>query len=311
MNDLLSDKRIDKRKASEIDNELETMMNKNLRIDPILVKNFMDACKTNNVILLNKYLKEQNVSPYITDDEIKTPLIVAVISDSKDVAYTLIKCKNSNFNHRDIHGNDALYYACLNCNYQLIKILLKIPNIKIDTVEGNPKFSSNDTINNLFTKASDGSLKVMKFSKFNPREVEDNPQRKFRASLIKMYGCCIITGTKPEDCDYIHICNPTKNKLEPFEPFNGLILSNSFYRKYYKKNLIKFDLDNIRKIDQFTVGIYLVTNHPEIIEFNRKEIKFHINSMKYFMNNKPKPILKKNKNKNKNKKSSNMVVNEN
>ena len=34
MNDLLSDKRIDKRKASEIDNELETMMNKNLRMLP-------------------------------------------------------------------------------------------------------------------------------------------------------------------------------------------------------------------------------------------------------------------------------------
>ncbi len=283
--------KVDKRKVSEIDIELETMMNKNLRIDPIIVKNFMDACKSNNVILLNKYLKEQNVSPYMTDDEGKTPLIVAVISRSRDAAFTLMKCKSSNFNHRDVHGKDALFYACSSRYYELIKMLLKIPNIKIDTVDGNSEFMADVKINNIFTKAADGSLKTMKFSKFNPRDIEDNPQRQFRKALIEIYGGCMITGTKAEDCDYIHICNPTDNNR--FKPYNGLILSNIFYRKYYKKNLIKFNVDNIKVIDEFTIGVHLVTDHPEIMEFNGKEIKFNINSMEYFMNNKPKPVFKK------------------
>lgn len=285
--------RVEKRKASDIESELEIIMNKNLRIDPVVVKNFMDACKTNNLIAINQYLKEQNISPFMSDDEGKTPLIVSVISGSKEVAYSLMKCKSSNFNHLDVYGNNALYYACTSRNYEMIKMLLKIPNIRIDNIISNPLLMADHTINKHITKYSEGSIKTMKFSKFNPREVEDNPQRRFRAELIKMYGCCMITGDKPEDCDYIHICNPTKNKLEPFEPYNGIIISSRFYRKYYKKNLIKFNLDNIHQIDEFTIGVTLVTAHPEIMEFNGKEIKFNINSMRYFMNNKPKPIFKK------------------
>lgn len=287
--------RIDKRKASELDldEELEVIMNKHLKIDPVLVKKFMDACISNNVIMLNKYLKEQNISPFMTDSEGKTPLIVSVIAGSKDAALTLMKCKNSNFNHLDMYGHNALYYACLSNNLEMIKLLMKIPNIKIDSVVNIPEFVSNPKINELFTKVEEGSLKTMRYSKFNPREVEDNPQRRFRAELIKMYGKCLITGKSPEDCDYIHICNPSKNKIEPYNPFNGLIMSHEMYRKYYKKNLIKFNLDSIRKIDQFTMCITLITSEPEILQYNGREIWLHVNSIPYFNNNKPKPILKK------------------
>ena len=280
------------RKACDIDNAIETLFNKHLRMDPMLVINFMNACKTNDVGKLNLYLKEQNVSPYMTNDESQTPLIVAVINNSKSAALTLIKCKNSYFNNRDIYGHDALYYACINKNMDIIKIMLKLPNIKIDTVEGNADIMSDTKIQELFVKFADGRLKSLKHSKVNPREVEDNPQRQFRSSLMKLYGGCMVTAASPDDCDYIHICNPTKNKLPAYQLYNGLIISKEFYRKYYKKGLIKFNVDDIRQINENTIGVKLVTVHPEIMVYNGKEITFDIKSMKYFINNKPKPVSK-------------------
>ena len=284
---------VEKRKAEDEDS-IDSLFLKHLKLDPILVKKFMDACKTNDVVKLNLYLKEQNVSPHMMDDESKTPLIVAIISGSNDAAVTLIKCKNSNFNHRDIYGNNAIYYACGNKNYEIIKLLLKIPNINVDTVKENITFMTDPIINSLYTKASIGGLKKFSYSKFNPREVEDNPQRQFRAALSQKYKGCMITGTPPEDCDFIHICNPTKNKLTPYEISNGLILSQKFYRQYYKKNLIKFNIERINQISDTKIGVELVTSHPEIIQYNGKIVEFDISSMKYFMYKKPKPTIKKN-----------------
>lgn len=274
-----------KRKCDEIE-ELNTIINKNLKIDPIIVKNFMDACKSNDIIKLNKYLREQNVSPFMTDDESKTPLIVSIIAGSNDVAITLMKCKNSHFNHIDIYGNNALYYACLTQNYDIIKLLLKIPNINTEIIERNKEFLMDFKINDLFTKSKNGNLKSLKYSKFNPREVENNPQREFRASLIRMYGKCLITGTEPGNCDFIHICNPSKNKLEPYNPFNGLIISNYIYRKFYKKGLIKFNTESIKDISSYIISITLSTKEPEIIEHNNKEIWLPIQTKEYFLNKK-------------------------
>lgn len=270
-----------KRKCDEIE-ELNTIINKNLKIDPIIVKNFMDACKSNDIIKLNKYLREQNVSPFMTDDESKTPLIVSIIAGSNDAAITLMKCKNSHFNHNDIFGNNALYYACLTQNYDIIKLLLKIPNINTEIIERNKEFLTDFKINDLFTKSKNGNLKSLKYSKFNPREVENNPQREFRASLIRMYGKCLITGTEPGNCDFIHICNPSKNKLEPYNPFNGLIISNYIYRKFYKKGLIKFNIESIKDISSYIISITLSTKEPEIMEHNNKEIWLPIQTKEYF-----------------------------
>jgi ankyrin repeat protein len=279
-----------KRKACD---EIDTLFNKHLRMDPILYSNFMDACKYNDLKKLNEYLKDQTINPHMVDDKGRTPLIIAIISNSKQAAMSIIKCKNSNFNHLDYSGNNAIYYAAINKKYDLVKMMLKIPNIKIDSLE-TEDLMKDPRINQLVTLSRGGQLKSFKFNKFNPREIDEgDKQRMFRADLIKHYGGCMITGAKPDDCDYIHICNPNKNKLEPYEFHNGLIISKIFYRQYYKKSLIKFNVDNIRQIDEFTIGVNLITAHPEIMEFNQKEIQFHINSMKYFMNNKPKPTYKK------------------
>lgn len=283
-----------KRKADEInlDEELTSILNKNLKLDPILLKNFMDVCKSNNVVMLNQYLKEQNVSPYMTDDEGKTPLIVSIITGSKDAAVTLIKSRKSNFNHLDVYGKNALYYACLTLNLDIIKLLLKIPNINIDIIQNYPNMITNQRIKDLFLKAKEGNLKSLKYSKCNPREVEDNPQKKFRSDLISMFGSCLITGESASECDFVHICNPAKNKLKPYIQFNGLILSNKFYRQYYKKGFIKFNVDDIRDIDDYRIGVKLITQHPEILHFNNKEIIFPIQCKEYFLRTKPKPVIR-------------------
>ena len=277
-----------KRKIEEINDDnyiklITDSMNKNLKIDPEFIKDFFQACKENNLNKINFYLSKKDVSFFLTNELGNTPLIECIKNNSTNSAITLIKSKKSNFNHCNLNGFDALFYACEYKNYDIVKLLFKIPNIKVDFEKLNFFISNDILLHNLFQDFKQGKLRKMKFKDFNPWEVDNNPQREFRSNLINFYKNCVITGEKSEKCDFLHIVNPKKNNLEPFNFYNGIIMSQEFHRKYYKNKLIKFNKNTIRIIDSKYLGIQLETNHPDLVnQYNEKEIKFHINSLQFF-----------------------------
>ena len=66
-------------------------------------------------------------------------------------------------------------------------------------------------------------------------------------------------------------------------------------RKYYKKGLIKFNVDEIKDMNDTAFSIKLFTHHPEIIEFHNKEIWLPIQSKEFFLRTKPKVVKNKKK----------------
>jgi ankyrin repeat protein len=266
-------RKFDDSEVNQISDIMDMMsVKKKIRMSLQDVEELLTACMDNNVHEIKIILKNHIIEPSIVYQNIsmRTPLMIAIIYGSNDVAAILIHSKTAEINAIDAHGKTALFYASKLKNFMIVKLLLtyRVENISQMVIE-DPK------IEKLYYNITSGKYKKKSVKNSSPRIKVDTDQSVFRNNLGIIYeNKCIFSGAPMPECDHQFISSPKQHKDQGgYTTDNGILISKYLNRKFYKPGKITFDKESIKDFDENFVMIRVITEEPEIIYLNGKAIK--------------------------------------